>query len=221
MKRPDKAGPRRAHTVAELEKKVRELEARDAECSRRIALRTKELEAANAALRKLSLAVEEASDSILITERGGTIEYVNNAVREMSGYSREELIGRNPQIFKSGKHDAAFYKDMWDTVLAGRTYHNIITNRKKNGELFEVYHTITPLKNETGEITHFVATSKDLTKQRNISPGIDCERAFEMRHRNFLSAMIKTQLTVETSVQRRFDEERSKLATNPTAGWHE
>jgi diguanylate cyclase (GGDEF)-like protein/PAS domain S-box-containing protein len=166
MKRADKSGPRRAHTVAELEKKVRELEARDAECSHRIALRTKELEAANAALRKLSLAVEDASDSIYITERSGTIEYVNNAVREMSGYSREELIGRNPEIFKSGKHDAAFYKDMWDTVHAGRTYHNIITNRKKNGELFEVYHTITPLKNEAGEITHFVATSKDLTRQR-------------------------------------------------------
>jgi diguanylate cyclase (GGDEF)-like protein/PAS domain S-box-containing protein len=166
MKRADKSGPRRAHTVAELEKKVRELEVRDAECSHRIALRTKELEAANAALRKLSLAVEDASDSIYITERSGTIEYVNNAVREMSGYSREELIGRNPEIFKSGKHDAAFYKDMWDTVHAGRTYHNIITNRKKNGELFEVYHTITPLKNEAGEITHFVATSKDLTRQR-------------------------------------------------------
>ena len=117
-------------------------------------------------MRKLAKAVQDTSDCIFITDRNGVIEYVNHAVEEMTGFRREELIGEKPAIFKSAKHDNAFYKELWDTVLAGATYRNIMTNRRKNGELFDVYHTITPLKDETGAITHFVAISKDLTLQQ-------------------------------------------------------
>ncbi len=117
-------------------------------------------------LRKLSLAVEGTSDWVLITDRNGSIEYANAAAIELSGYSREELIGKNPRILQSGQSDPMVYKEMWETILSGQPYRAILKNRRKNGELFELYHTITPLKDEKGEITHFIATSKDLTQQR-------------------------------------------------------
>jgi diguanylate cyclase (GGDEF)-like protein/PAS domain S-box-containing protein len=117
-------------------------------------------------MKKLSTAVEQSSDWILITDREGNVEYVNKAVEQITGYKKEEIIGQNPRILKSGKHDEKFYKKMWDTILSGRSYVGIITNRKKNGELFDIYHTITPLKDDKGNITHFVATSKDITQQK-------------------------------------------------------
>lgn len=114
-------------------------------------------------VRKLSAAVEGASDWILMTDRNGNIEYVNKAVEEISGYSKDELSGQNARIFKSSKHDTQFYREMWNTILSGRTFYGILTNRKKNGEIFELYHTITPLKDSEGNITHFITTSTDLT----------------------------------------------------------
>ena len=115
---------------------------------------------------KLAMAVEQASDWILITDKEGRIEYTNNAVEEITGYTKEELLGQTPRVFKSGKHDKVFYKELWDTILAGRTYRNILTNRHKDGSFFEIYHGISPLKDTHGNITHFVATSKDITQQK-------------------------------------------------------
>ncbi|MBI5205662.1 MAG: EAL domain-containing protein [Nitrospirae bacterium] len=117
-------------------------------------------------MKKLSFAVEGSSDWILITDRDGKIEYVNHAVEEMSGYDKEELIGQNPRIFKSGKHDEQFYEGLWDTILLGSAFRAIVTNRKKTGELFEIFNTITPLKDEKGDIIHFVSTAKDITQQK-------------------------------------------------------
>ena len=115
-------------------------------------------------LRKLSLAVEGSTDWVMMTDGNGTIEYVNNAVLDLSGYSREELIGQNPSIFKSGKTDPAIYKKMWNTLRAGWPFQAILTNRRKNGELYEIFHNITPLVDDHGEITNFVTSSKDLTQ---------------------------------------------------------
>ena len=115
---------------------------------------------------KLSMAVEHAYDWILITNSDGTIEYANKAVEKMSGYTRAELLGKRPSIFKSGKYDRSFYKNMWSTILSGQVLQTIMVNRKKNGELFEAYHTITPLRDKRGDISHFIATSKDMTQQK-------------------------------------------------------
>lgn len=121
---------------------------------------------AKEAMEKLATAVENATDWILVADREGNITYVNKTVEELSGYSKEELIGKNPRIFNSGKHNRQFYRELWDTILAGNSFHGMITNRKRNGELFELYHTITPLKDDNGNVTHFIATSKDITQQK-------------------------------------------------------
>ncbi len=118
--------------------------------------------------KQLAAAVEKSSDWILVTDNEGRIEYVNDAVEKMTGYSKEEVLGNTPRMFKSDWYDAAFYKEMWDTILSGETFVGILTNRKKNGALFEVFHTITPIKDQNGEITHFVATSKDLTTHKQL-----------------------------------------------------
>ena len=117
-------------------------------------------------MKKLSMSVEQSTDCVVITDKIGTIEYVNNAVEEITGYKREELIRKNPKIFQSGKHDNKFYREMWDTILSGHFFPAIFTNRKKNGELFYLNQTITPLRDEKGDITHFIATGKDITQQK-------------------------------------------------------
>ena len=124
-------------------------------------------------MKKLSTAVEQSSDWILITDRDGRIEYVNDAVEQITGYKREEILNNTPRIFKSGKYDNKFYQEMWDTILSGQTFAGILTNRKKNGQPFEIYHTVTPIRDENGKITHFVATSKDITAMRQMEERIN------------------------------------------------
>ncbi|MCC6347203.1 MAG: PAS domain S-box protein, partial [Nitrospirales bacterium] len=116
-------------------------------------------------LRKLSTAVEWTADSIVITDRNGLIEYVNPAFEANTGYTREEAIGKTPNILKSGEHDVPFYKNLWDEILAGRVFRSVFVNKKKNGELFYDEHTITPIRDSSGVITHYVSTSKDITER--------------------------------------------------------
>jgi PAS domain S-box-containing protein len=114
-------------------------------------------------MKELATAVEQSSDWILITDRDGKIEYVNSAVERISGYKRDEILNKTPRIFKSGKYDNKFYKEMWNTILSGQTFSGILTNRGKGGESFEIYHTVTPIRDDNGKIARFVATSKDIT----------------------------------------------------------
>lgn len=115
-------------------------------------------------LEKLSSAVQQTADAVLITTEQGIIEYVNPAFVQMSGYTPEEAIGKTPQLLKSGKHEQSFYQDIWATLLAGNPYQNEMLNRKKNGEYFWVQNTITPMKDQHGTITNFVAVHKDITE---------------------------------------------------------
>lgn len=117
------------------------------------------------ALLKLSSAVEQTADNVIITDREGIIEYVNPAFEKITGYSRDEVTGRTPRLLKSGKHDQAFYEKVWNTILSGNTYRDDFINRKKNGDLYYEEKTITPIKNAEGQITHFVSTGKDITER--------------------------------------------------------
>ena len=123
-------------------------------------------------VKQLAAAVEMSPDWILITDQNGIIEYVNKAVEQVTGYTAGEMIGRSTRILKSGRHDAAFYKEMWDTILSGKTYSGILTNRRKNNELIEIFHSITPINDEQGHISHFVATSKDISVYKKMEEKI-------------------------------------------------
>jgi|GEM_PF-2033642 len=120
---------------------------------------------AEEAVRQLSSAIEQTADSVVITNRQGIIEYVNRAFQTITGYSKEEAIGKSPRISKSGKHDDDFYSALWKTILSGEVFRGVVINRKKNGELYYEEKTITPLRDAEGNTTHFVSTGKDITER--------------------------------------------------------
>jgi PAS domain S-box-containing protein len=109
-------------------------------------------------------ALQAAANAILITERTGKIIWVNPAFTETTGYSFEDVRGKNPRLLKSDKHDATFYREMWTTIISGRVWHNPIINRRKDGTLNREDLTITPIRNAAGEITHFVGIKQDITQ---------------------------------------------------------
>ena len=114
---------------------------------------------------KLKNAIEQTVESVVITDSDGTIEYVNPAAEKITGYTTRELIGANPRVLKSGKHGAEFYKSMWNTIKAGKIWRGCLVNKRKSGELYNEEMDITPVVSEDGEITHFVAVKRDVTKR--------------------------------------------------------
>ncbi len=127
-------------------------------------------------LKKLSKAVQQTADSVIITNNKGIIEYVNPAFETTTGYSREEALGRSPKILQSGMHDKAFYENLWATILSGKPYLGTIINKKKNGEFYWSEQTISPMKDEAGNITNFVSVLKDVTELREKQ-----EQEFQLR----------------------------------------
>jgi sigma-B regulation protein RsbU (phosphoserine phosphatase) len=114
----------------------------------------------------LSNVVEGTADAVIVTDRGGRIEYVNPAFETATGYARAEVLGRNPSILKSGAHTREFYTDLWRTLVEGRVFRGTFINRKKSGELFFTEQTITPVRKSGGGITHVVSVGRDVTELR-------------------------------------------------------
>lgn len=114
-------------------------------------------------LRKLSMVVNQAADSVFITDPEGYIEYVNPAFEELTGYSMEEVRGKTPSIMNSGCHDEHFYANLWGTIHKGEMFRGTIINRRKDGTLLYEEKVITPLKDDNGKTTHYVSTSRDIT----------------------------------------------------------
>jgi phosphoserine phosphatase RsbU/P len=129
----------------------------------------------DAQIRILTSAVEQTADIIIITDNNALIEYVNPAFETTTGFTRQEALGHTPMILKSGAHDDAFYSKLWTTILSGQVFRATITNRKKNGEVFFAEQTITPMRDSTGVITHFVTVIKDVTDWRKLQ-----EQQFQM-----------------------------------------
>jgi diguanylate cyclase (GGDEF)-like protein/PAS domain S-box-containing protein len=119
-----------------------------------------------AELRQLSRVVEQTSESVMICERSGAISYVNPAFQQETGWSQAEAAGKKPSILNSAHHDAAFFAQLWRTVVAGEVWQGTILNKRRNGQLHWVERTITPLRDEAGQVTHFVATGRDVTEQQ-------------------------------------------------------
>ncbi len=127
-------------------------------------------------MRQLSRAVEQSGSTIVITDLQGNIIFTNPAFSKITGYTSEEAIGQNTKILNSGKHDSAFYKKLWDTITSGKVWQGEIINRKKNGELYWEAATISPVQNENGETTHYLAIKEDITKRKAIEKALEEEQ---------------------------------------------
>ncbi|MFC1848721.1 PAS domain S-box protein [candidate division CSSED10-310 bacterium] len=118
--------------------------------------------------KKLLDALEQTADSVFITNKKGIIEYVNRAFTMTTGYLAREVIGQSPKILKSGQHDEQYYQNMWKTIMAGQVFRREIVNRMKNGELVNEDQTITPIKDDQGQISHFISAARDITEKKRI-----------------------------------------------------
>lgn len=114
---------------------------------------------------RLATAVQHAGEGVVITNAEGIIEYINPAYEKISGYSMTEVRGHTPRIFKSDRQDPAFYKRLWKTIKAGEVWHSQITNRKKDGTFYDEMITISPIKDEKGDIVNFVTVRRDVTSE--------------------------------------------------------
>jgi diguanylate cyclase (GGDEF)-like protein/PAS domain S-box-containing protein len=117
---------------------------------------------------KLSQAVEQSAASVIIADRRGTIEFVNPAFTSITGYTQDEAMGKSANMLSAGETKPEVYKDMWDTIEAGGTWRGEMLNRRKNGELYWDAVVISPVRNEKGEITHFVAVQEDITARKEV-----------------------------------------------------
>ena len=115
--------------------------------------------------KKMSRALAQTADAVMITNREGVIEYVNDAFEDVSGYGRDEVVGQTPALLRSGFQEPGFYQLLWDTLLNGLPFTDVFINRRKDGELYYEEKTITPVRDECGNITHFVSTGKDITRR--------------------------------------------------------
>lgn len=116
-------------------------------------------------LRLVTAALHAAANTVLITDKDGHILWVNPAFTQTTGYTVEEALGRTPRILQSGHQTPEFYQNLWETILGGNVWHGQIINKRKNGQEYVDATTITPLKNENGQITHFIAIKQDVTRQ--------------------------------------------------------
>ncbi len=114
---------------------------------------------------RLALAVEQAAETIVITDTKGTILYVNPAFERTTGYTRAEALGQNPRVLKSGQHDAEYYQRMWAVLQQGEIWSGHLINRRKDGTLYEEEATISPIRDPGGTIVNFVAVKRDVTRE--------------------------------------------------------
>jgi len=157
--------------LAELEQTKASLEQRTAE----LAAANQELQHSNASL---SRAVEQSPVSIVITGLDGNIEYVNPKFTEVAGYTSAEAIGQNPRVLKSGKMPPEIYQQLWAALTAGKEWRGELLNRKKNGELYWEWASISPISDESGKITNFLAVKEDITERKGMEAELNHERNF-------------------------------------------
>ncbi|RMD99367.1 MAG: PAS domain S-box protein [Bacteroidetes bacterium] len=126
------------------------------------------MERANAELRRLAAVVEQASESILVTDTEGRIQYVNPAFEKITGYAAEEVIGQNQQILKFGIQDESYYNEMWEALWSGRTWSGRYVSKRKDGTEYTEEGVFFPVKNNQGEIIQFCKIGRDTTREQNL-----------------------------------------------------
>jgi PAS domain S-box-containing protein len=151
-----------------------------------IRVRTSELETTNTDLQaeiaerrrveaqlRLQLAVlQSTANAIVVTGRDGTIEWVNAAFTQLTGYTAAEAVGRNPRVLNSGRQEAAFFAGMWQRILAGRVWHGELVNKRKDGSFYAEEMTITPVMGDQDQVAHFIAVKQDITARKQAEEGL-------------------------------------------------
>jgi PAS domain S-box-containing protein len=133
----------------------------------------------------LTTALEAAANGIILVDKNGTILWSNPAFSQMTGFSYEEAVGRTPRILKSGKQGPEYYRDLWDTILAGKVWRGELVNRRKNGSLYYEEQIITPVFDQTGTITNFISIRQDITDHKRAE---DALRKSEQQYRSLVRA---------------------------------
>ncbi|WP_424357160.1 PAS domain S-box protein [Methanocella sp. MCL-LM] len=152
-------------------------------------------------LRKLSMAVEQSPESIIITDITGSIEYVNPKFTRLTGYQPDEVIGQNPRFQQSGKTPINIYKELWDTILAGREWRGEFLNKKKNGDMYWELASISPVKDEAGQITHFVAVKEDITDSKMAAEALQAKNR-ELEIINSITSTLNSSLDIGDKLQK-------------------
>ncbi|MCG8619156.1 MAG: response regulator, partial [Desulfobacterales bacterium] len=145
------------------------------------------VEQRTAELKKLSVAVEQSPASVVITDLEGNIEYVNPTFTEVTGYTFDEAIGKNPRILRSGESKDDLYRDLWQTISRGQQWRGELLNKKKNGDLYWETVSISPIKTESGTTTHYLAVKADITEKKKNEEKIKQQKKFLETTLNALS----------------------------------
>ena len=135
-------------------------------------------------LRKLSLAVEQSPNSIVITDTQGNVEYVNAAFCRVSQYTSEEVLGRNPRMLQSGLTPRETYAQMWQTLSNGKTWRGVLTNRRKDGSIYVEDALLSPVRQPDGSVSHYLAIKNDITRRREIEAELE-------QHRHHLDELVQ------------------------------
>ena len=151
---------------------------------------------------KLVKAINETDNWVVITDQYGIIEYANTTVQEITGYSKEEVIGEKPSLFKSDKHNDKFYKNLWQTIKTGKVFNDVIINQKKNGDYFYSEQTITPIKDHNGEIINYISVGRDITQNEKLRRKIEYisnyDIIFGLPNRKFIRKKIDDLIELNT-----------------------
>jgi PAS domain S-box-containing protein len=156
-----------ARLVPAIERELKEAQAR------------RKQRAHQAELRLLHSAIGQTPDAILITDPAGTILYANPAAEAVSGFTREELVGQNPRIFKSAEHEDGFYRTMWETVKQGEVWRGRIVNRRKDGRPWTAELVLGPVRDESGNLVNYLAASRDVTHERELQTQLEQSQRLE------------------------------------------
>jgi diguanylate cyclase (GGDEF)-like protein/PAS domain S-box-containing protein len=168
---------------AGLEERVLQRTRELGEANKQLSNDVEKLRQAEARLELQAAALEAAANAIVITDSHGSIVWVNNAFTAISGFSKEEVLGKNPRLLKSGKQPQSYYADLWSTVSSGKVWHGELTNRRKDGTTYIEEMTITPIAQNVGQAnwTHFIAVKQDITERKRAERELRLTQ-FSMEH---------------------------------------
>ncbi|GAB4549274.1 MAG: hypothetical protein Fur002_26390 [Anaerolineales bacterium] len=141
-------------------------------------------------MRLLTSGLEAAANSVVITDKDGVIQWVNPAYSQLTGYSAEEAIGQTPRILKSGMQPIEFYKNLWDTILAGKVWRSELINKRKDGSFYSEEESVTPVIAANGEITHFIAIKEDITERKRAEEELR-QRVIDLETLNRISIALR------------------------------